>query len=1169
MKENIKVCDANEAAAHIAYNFSEQVIIYPITPSSPMSENCEEWSSSGIKNLFGNVPMVTIMQSEAGAIGAVHGSLQLGMPTTTFTSSQGLLLMIPNMYKIAGELTPFVMHVAARTVATHALSIFGDHSDVMACRQTGFAMIASSSVQEAQDMALIAHIASNKTRVPFIHFFDGFRTSHEISKIETLDEGKMATLVGDNFNDVNLERALTPENPKVRGTAQNPDVFFQNREAVNPYYAKVKDEVKAALVNFEKTFGRKYEVVEYHGAKDAEKVMVIMASGADAAIETSNYLNKKMGDKTGVLKVRLYRPFPSEELLASLPKTVRAIAVMDRTKEPGSVGEPLYTDVLAAMAEAARSGITVIGGRYGLSSKEFNPKCVKAVFDELAKAEPKNHFTVGINDDVSHTSLPLDAAFHLEQPGVTECMFYGLGSDGTVGANKNSIKIIATNTDLYGQGYFEYDSKKAGSTTISHLRFAPTPIHSSYLIDRPDFIACHNFAHLLRVNVLENAKEGATVLINSPFEVDKLWERLPYEVRATILDKKLKVYAINAIKVAAEAGMGRFINGIMQTCFFKLIEVLPCDEAISCIKCAIEKTYAKKGAEVVAKNCAVVDMALANLHEVVPGEVGGNHLIPLVAPDAPDFIQQVTRILMEGRGNDLPVSVFPADGTWDSGTTKYEKRGTATEIPVWDSEACIQCGKCAFLCPHSAIRIKAYDAGLLKDAPAGFKAADYKGKEFGENQKYTVQVSPLDCTGCTVCVENCPIKKENGKKAINMAPVSEVSGEEETSYKFFDTLPWPEREKLSTLPKHIAMREPLFEFCGACGGCGETAYIRTVTQMFGDRMMVANATGCSSIYGGNLPTTPYTKNADGLGPAWSNSLFEDNAEYGMGMRLAADKYMSNAVNMLTELVADVGELAGDILKNVWEQVSEADCVAMRKKVAELKTKLVGIKKPIAKELAKIADFLVKKSVWIFGGDGWAYDIGYGGLDHVLNSGKNVNILVLDTEVYSNTGGQQSKSTPQGAVAKFANSGKVLPKKDLGMIAMSLGAVYVAQVTLDKPSFVKALVEAESYDGPSLIIANAPCREHGYDLINSTKQQDLAVKSGHWPLYRFDPRKKLNGEAPFMLDSAEPTVDLKDYMMGENRYRVLANKNPEKFEAALKARKEAIAEKFAFFKKLIG
>ncbi len=1172
MARTMITIDGNEAAASTAHRINEVIAIYPITPSSPMGEHADAWSARGQRNIWGTVPHVIEMQSEGGAAGAVHGALQKGALTTTFTASQGLLLMIPNMFKIAGELTPTVFHIAARTVATHALSIFGDHSDVMAARSTGFGMVASGSVQEVHDMAVIAQAASLASRVPFLHFFDGFRTSHEVMKIERLDDDQLRAMIDDDLVIAHRQRGLSPEHPFIRGTAQNPDVFFQARETVNPFYAACPRFVQQAMDRFHEVTGRRYNLFDYFGAPDAERVVVLMGSGAEAAHETVEYLASR-GEKVGVVKVRLYRPFAGEAFLAALPKTVRAIAVLDRTKEPGAAGEPLYEDVVTTVAEARAAGTlpfdapVIVGGRYGLSSKEFNPAMVKAVLDNLAAETPKNHFTVGIVDDVTNSSLPVDASFKLPAEGMVQALFYGLGSDGTVGANKNTIKIIGEETDNWAQGYFVYDSKKAGAMTVSHLRFGKKPIRSTYLLDQADFVGVHQWVFVEKFDVLEKAKEGAVFLLNSPFGPDEVWDRLPRVHQERILEKKLKFYVIDAYRVAREAGMGGRINTIMQTCFFAISGVLPRDEAIAKIKEAIEKTYGKKGRDVVEQNFRAVDAALDNLHEVqVPGKVTSTkELLPPVPADAPEFVRKVTAKILQMKGDELPVSAMPVDGTFPSGTTKYEKRNIALEIPVWDPEVCIQCGKCVIICPHAAIRQKVYDPSHLEKAPETFLSTDYRGKEFA-GMKYTIQVAPEDCTGCSLCVHYCPAKnrKDPKRKAINMEPQIPVREREIANYDFFLSLPEVDRSavKVNTV-KGSQFLQPLFEYSGACAGCGETPYVKLLSQLFGDRAVIANATGCSSIYGGNLPTTPWTTNHEGRGPAWSNSLFEDNAEFGLGFRLTLDKQREFAAELLVQLAADLGdELVRGILEA--DQSTEAGIAAQRERIAALRQKLGSIDKPAAKWLDSVADALVRHSVWIVGGDGWAYDIGYGGLDHVIAQGRDVNLLVLDTEVYSNTGGQMSKATPLGAVAKFAAAGRPRPKKDLGMMAMSYGDVYVAQVAMgaNDAQAVRAFVEAEAWRGPSLIIAYSPCIAHGIDMGRQTDNQKLAVKSGHWILYRYNPALLAEGKNPLKLDSGAPSIPMEEYFQAETRFRMLMKSDPERARALMRQAEEDARRRWA-------
>jgi pyruvate-ferredoxin/flavodoxin oxidoreductase len=1161
--------DGNEAAASVAHRLSEVIAIYPITPSSPMGEFSDEWSAKGKPNVWGTIPTVAEMQSEGGAAGAVHGALQAGSLTTTFTASQGLLLMIPNMYKIAGELTSMAMHVSARTLATHALSIFGDHSDVMAVRQTGYALLCSNSVQEAHDLAAVAHLATLRTRVPFLHFFDGFRTSHEVAKIEVLADDDLRALVPEELVREHRARALTPDRPVLRGTAQNPDVFFQAREAINGFYDATPAKVQEAMDRFAALTGRAYKLFEYMGHPQAERVVVVMGSGAEIAHETVEHLLKQ-GEKVGLLKVRLYRPFSVEHFAAALPRSVKALAVLDRTKEPGAVGEPLYQDVLTALRESKEwSGRepAVIGGRYGLSSKEFTPAMVKAVYEELARPAPKRHFTVGINDDVTHLSLKVDPSWSIEPDDVVRALFFGLGADGTVGANKNSIKIIGEDTPNYAQGYFFYDSKKSGTLTTSHLRFGPRPIRSSYLVDRASFVACHQSVFLDKYEMLEQAAPGATFLLNAPWPPGEVWDRLPREVQQQIVEKKLRFYVIDAYQVARDNGMGVRINTIMQTCFFAISGVLPRDQAIAHIKKAIEKTYGRKGPEVVRKNFEAVDATLAHLHEVkVPGQLTGKPRSPVVPEAAPDFVKRVTALMLANQGDLLPVSAFPVDGTWPTGTTRWEKRAIALEIPVWETGPCIQCNKCALICPHAAIRTKFYPAERLAGASATFKSMDFKSPEV-KGARYTVQVAPEDCTGCGLCVDICPgvSKKEPEKRALVMRPVEPLRQPEARNFEFFQKLPVADRTKVKLDVKGTQFLEPLFEFSGACTGCGETPYIKLLTQLYGDRMMVANATGCTSIFGGNLPTTPYCQNADGRGPAWSNSLFEDNAEFGYGMRLAVDKQAEFARELLARLAPQVGEALAQELVAA-DQSTEAGLAAQRERVKALRQKLAGLPGPEAARLSELADQLVKKSIWIVGGDGWAYDIGYGGLDHVLACGRDVNILVLDTEVYSNTGGQASKSTPMGASAKFAAAGKATGKKDLAMLAMSYGNVYVAKVAIGAKDAqtVRALQEADSYPGTSIVIAYAHCLQQGIGTEIGLEQQGLAVDSGHWPLFRFDPRRLAAGESALKLDSPAPKVDLKVYAENETRYRAVKAADAERYEKLIAEAQRQVRERYALY-----
>ncbi|HUL45033.1 MAG TPA: pyruvate:ferredoxin (flavodoxin) oxidoreductase [Bacteroidota bacterium] len=1148
--------DGNEAAAYVAHKLNEVIAIYPITPSSNMGEWADEWSALGQKNLWGTIPSVTEMQSEGGAAGAVHGALQTGALSTTFTASQGLLLMIPNMFKIAGELTSTVFHVSARSVATHALSIFGDHSDVMAVRGTGFAMLASNSVQEVMDFALIAQAATLEARVPFLHFFDGFRTSHEVMKIEQLSDNDLRAMIPDELVFAHRLRALSPEHPVLRGSAQNPDVFFQSRETVNPYYQRCPGIVQRAMDKFATIVGRQYKLYEYVGSPTADRVVVIMGSGAEAAQETVEFLNAK-GGNVGLLKVRLFRPFASSMFVNALPPSVKTIAVLDRTKEAGATGEPLYVDVVAAIMESYTSPNSplkslprVVGGRYGLSSKEFTPAMVQAVFEDMKKPEPRNHFTVGIHDDVSHTSLDLDSSFTTEGADVVRALFYGLGADGTVGANKNSIKIIGEDTSFFAQGYFVYDSKKSGSTTISHLRFGPRPIHSSYLIDRANFIACHQWFFLEKFDVLKSAVPGATFLLNSLYGPDEVWNKLPRHTQEQIIAKKIKFYVIDGYKVAQQTGMGARVNTIMQTCFFAISGVLPREQAIEAIKSSIKKTYGKKGDQIVKQNFAAVDQTLANLFEVkVPPAVTSTiEMPPIVSDKAPKFVKEVTAPIMAGSGDALPVSKFPVDGTYPTGTAAWEKRNIALEIPQWEPEICIQCNKCALVCPHATIRIKVFDQKELVNVPATFKSMDYKGSEF-KGMKYSIQVGPEDCTGCGLCVEICPAKSKSEAKvkAINMKPQQPLRETERLNWDFFLNIPEVDRRtvKMDNV-KGSQLLQPLFEYSGACSGCGETPYLKLATQLFGDRMVVANATGCSSIYGGNLPTTPWTKDKAGRGPAWSNSLFEDNAEFGLGMRLTIDKHTEMARELVRDLASSIGqELSQQILDA--NQSDEAGIYAQRERVAQLKNRLHEIKTPEAKHLMSLADTLVKRSVWIVGGDGWAYDIGYGGLDHVLASGRNVNILVLDTEVYSNTGGQMSKSTPRSAIAKFAASGKPTSKKDLAMLAMTYGNVYVAKVAMGANDMhtIRAFLEAEAFNGPSLIIAYSHCIAHGIDMAKGMNNQKIAVETGYWQLFRYNPTLRESGQNPFKLDSKAPKLPLKDFTSLETRFRMLEKSYPER------------------------
>ena len=1174
MKKTVIMIDGNEATASVAHRLSEVVAIYPITPSSAMGEFADEWSAKGKKNIWGTIPLVVEMQSEGGAAGAVHGALQTGALTTTFTASQGLLLMIPNMYKIAGELTSTVFHVAARSIAAHALSIYGDHQDVMAVRQTGWTLLSSGSVQEAHDFAAIAQMGTLKSRVPFLHFFDGFRTSHEVNKIFQITDDELRSLIDDELIRAHRARGLTPNNPVLRGSAQNPDVYFQMREAANNYYIATPTIIQEAMDKFAKVTGRHYNLFDYYGHPEAERVVVLMGSGGETVAETVKYLAAK-GEKVGAVLVRLYRPFSVEHFIKVLPNSVKAVAALDRTKEPGASGEPLYLDVVNAFVEGKREGIKVIGGRYGLSSKEFTPAMVKAVLDELNKAEPKNHFTVGITDDVSHTSLAVNPSFQIESEGTVSCVFFGLGADGTVGANKNSIKIIGEETDNFAQGYFYYDSKKSGTVTMSHLRFGPKPIHAPYLIElnQANFVACHQFTFLERVDMLKYAKEGATFLLNSLYGPDEVWDQLPSEVQKDIIEKKLKFYVINGYEVAEKTGMGGRMNTIMQTAFFAISGILPREAAIAEIKHAIEKTYGKRGEAVVKKNFEAVDSTLENLYEVkVPVAVTSKMTRRLPVPaEAPEFVRNVLGEIIGANGDNLPVSAFPIDGTFPTGTTQWEKRNIALEIPVWDEKLCIQCGKCVMVCPHAVIRHKVYDENLLSSAPEAFKHTKSKFKEFSQGYAYTVQVAPEDCTGCTLCVEVCPVKDKTqvGRKAINMAPQPPIREAEVENWNFFMNIPDLDRKLInpSTI-KNSQLLRPLFEFSGACAGCGETPYVKLVSQLFGDRAVIANATGCSSIYGGNLPTTPWAVDAKGRGPAWSNSLFEDNAEFGLGMRLTIDKQTEYARELLASFEKELGKELVETILNA-EQSDEAGIDAQRERVAQLKDKLGKSGDTRAKDLVSLADNLVKKSVWIIGGDGWAYDIGYGGLDHVMASGRNVNILVLDTEVYSNTGGQASKSTPRAAVAKFAMGGKGLPKKDLGLIAMSYGYVYVAKVAMgaNDQQTLRALLEAESYDGPSIVIAYSPCIAHGYDMARSLDQQKLAVQSGHWPMYRYDPRLAQQGQNPLVIESKEPTIPISQYAYNETRYKMLAQMDEARAEELMREAQQDAKSRWTLYQQM--
>ena len=1170
--------DGNTAAAHTAYHLSEVINIYPITPSSPMGEFADQWASERKPNIWGTVPQVTELQSEGGASGAVHGSLQRGALTTTFTASQGLLLMIPNMFKIAGELNSTVFNVSARSIACQALSIFGDHSDVMATRSTGFALLASNSVQEAMDFPLIAQAATLESRVPFLHFFDGFRVSHEISKVELLTLEEMRSLIDDDLVRAHRKRALSPDHPFIRGTAQNPDVFFQARETVNPYYLACPDIVQKVMEKFEKVAGRKYELFQYYGVPDAERIIVLMGFGAETVQETVEYLTKK-GEKVGLIKVRLYRPFSVKHFINSIPKTVKTIAALDRTKEPGSIGEPLYTDIITAIQEGIAKGIApfekspkIIGGRYGLSSKEFTPAMVKALFEEMKKEVPRNHFTIGIDDDVTHTSISYDPDFSIEPADRTRAVFYGLGSDGTVGANKNSIKIIGEETDNYVQGYFVYDSRKAGSLTISHLRFGKAPIHSPYLVSQANFVACHQFSFLERYDVLKTAQQGAIFLLNSHYSAEEVWDHLPYSIQETIIKKKLRFFVIDAYKIAKEVGLGARINTIMQVCFFSLSNIIPIEEATKAIKRFIKKTYGKRGEKIVNTNFAAVDAALPNLYEVkVPREATSKlKLRPPVPAEAPEFVQKVTAKIIAGQGDDLPVSVFSSDGTFPSGTTKWEKRNIAQEIPAWDPDTCIQCGKCIMVCPHAAIRAKVYDPKLISSAPDSFKSAEAKNSKF-KGMKFTIQIAPEDCTGCGLCVNNCPTKnKANPKlKAINMVEQPPIREQEVKNWEFFLKIPEVDRRILNfKAVREVQFLQPLFEFSGSCAGCGETPYLKLLSQLFGDHIVIANATGCSSIYGGNLPTTPWSFNKEGRGPAWSNSLFEDNAEFGLGMRLAIDKQKEYAFELLDKLSSEIGEDLLSELKNA-DQSTEEGLSEQRERVKILEQKLKKIDSAEAKDLLSVIDVLVKKNVWIVGGDGWAFDIGYGGLDHVIAQRRNVNILVLDSGTYSNTGGQMSKATPLGAVAKFAAAGKRTYRKDLAMMAITYGNVYVAQVAMgaNDAHTIKAFLEAEAFNGPSMIVAYCHCISHGYNLVHGLEQQKLAVKSGFWPLIRYNPNLAKEGKNPFQLDSKAPSIPLEEYMYNENRYKMLTRAMPEEAKKLLKEAQEGVLERWKLYERL--
>ncbi|HWG85658.1 MAG TPA: pyruvate:ferredoxin (flavodoxin) oxidoreductase, partial [Deinococcales bacterium] len=1166
-------------SAYVAHKTSEVIAIYPITPSSTMGEYADQWSAEGQKNIWGTVPLVQEMQSEGGAAGSVHGALQTGSLCTTFTASQGLLLMIPNMFKIAGELTSTVFHIAARSLATQGLSIFGDHSDVMSARSTGWGMIFSNNVQEVMDFALVSHAATLEARLPFLHCFDGFRTSAEVQKVEMLEESDIRAMIDDDLVRAHRSRALNPDSPFIRGTAQNPDVFFQSRETVNPFYAATPQIVQNTFDKLAGLVGRQYRLFDYVGAPDAERVIIVMGSGAETVEETINYLVAR-GEKVGAVKVRLYRPFSARHFVDALPATTKAISVLDRTKEPGAGGEPLYQDVITAIAEMLAEGNApfgsfprIVGGRYGLSSKEFTPAMVLAVFDELKKAAPKNHFTVGINDDVTHSSLSYDTTFDIEPAGQVRAVFWGLGADGTVGANKNSIKIIGEETPNYAQGYFVYDSKKSGARTVSHLRFGPQEIHAPYLIQRANFVAVHQFNFVERYDVLANVDKGATMLLNSPFGPEEVWEHLPRPLQQGIIEKGLKLHVIDAYSVARDAGMGTRINTVMQTCFFAISGVLPREEAIYQIKKAIEKTYSKRGRTVVEKNFEAVDATLAHLHEVtVPNSITSSVEYPNAVPDAaPEFVRKVLGKMISGHGDELPVSAIPIDGTYPSATTQYEKRNLAQFVPEWETDLCIQCGKCVMVCPHAVIRSKVYDANLLADAPATFKSTDARFKEF-PGARYTLQVAVEDCTGCALCIEACPAKDKSNtsRKAINMTAQPPLVAPERDNWEFFLSIPdAPKADGIKyNSVKNIQLLRPLFEFSGACTGCGETPYLKLMSQLFGDRAYIANATGCSSIYGGNLPTTPWARDKNGRGPAWANSLFEDNAEFGLGMRLTIEKQGQFARELVARLRDSIGaDLADAILAA--DQSDEHGIEDQRTRVTELKRRLEGTTDSTAKDLLGVAGFLVKKGIWIVGGDGWAYDIGYGGLDHVLASGQNVNILVLDTEVYSNTGGQASKSTPRGAVAKFAAGGKPSAKKSLASLAMQYGNVYVATVAFgaNDAQTVKAFLEAESYDGPSLIIAYSTCINQGIDMQMGLNQMKLATMSGHWPLFRFDPRLASEGKNPFQLDSKAPSIPLREYTMNEARYRMLAQADPAAAERLMNLAQDDVNRRWKQYERL--